>query len=228
MPEHLEWTEKTDQAAQLVAEDTLTQQEIADTVGIVRSTLWGWRKHPDFIAKVASITEELRRDARQLGIAVKENRLRSLDDRWRRLNAIILQRARHDDFQGFPGGNSGLMGRVVKWIGNGENRELVVEHELDVGLLREIREVEKQAAMELGQWTEAKGDGSTDDIWSKALKNLEVQLSGGPADGGALPEPQRPDLVQQPRPLPAPLLGEAGGSLPLGAEVPDDAGDDRE
>lgn len=154
MPERLEWTEKTDQAAQLVAEDNLTQQEIADTVGIVRSTLWAWRKHPEFIAKVGQITEELRRNARLVGIAVKENRLKALDDRWRRLNAIIEQRAKHDHFQGFPGGNSGLMGRVAKWIGNGENRELVVEHELDVGLLKEIREIEKQAAQELGQWTD--------------------------------------------------------------------------
>jgi len=42
----------------------------------------------------------------------------------------------------------------VKGIGRGEDFEVVHIYAVDGTLLREIREIEKQAAQELGQWSE--------------------------------------------------------------------------
>lgn len=51
-----------------------------------------------------------------------------------------------------PGGNTGLLVRTTKGIGSGDTFQIVDEYAVDTGLLRELREHEKQAAQELGQW----------------------------------------------------------------------------
>ncbi len=65
--------------------------------------------------------------------------------------------ARADKLKSDPdaaGGASGLIVHQVKMIGRGEEAQIVHEYVIDAGMLREMREHEKQAAMELGQWTE--------------------------------------------------------------------------
>jgi hypothetical protein len=52
------------------------------------------------------------------------------------------------------GGTTGLLVRTVKSVGKGNDAELIDLYEVDTGLLREIREFSKQAAQELGQWTD--------------------------------------------------------------------------
>jgi transcriptional regulator with XRE-family HTH domain len=126
-----EWTGERERASELLAARNLTHQKIADSVGIARSTLWEWRRIPEFAARVEEITEENRAETRRIGIADKERRLAALNDRWARMRRVIEERA--DD----P-----------------ETAE-VVEFAVDTGLLRELREIEKQAAVELGQWNEA-------------------------------------------------------------------------
>ena len=54
--------------------------------------------------------------------------------------------------QNVPGGRAGLLVRRVKSIGAGENAREVVEYEVDTALLKELRELERQAAQEAGQW----------------------------------------------------------------------------
>lgn len=60
--------------------------------------------------------------------------------------------ARSKDMAEVPGGDTGLLVRKLKSIGSGENTKTVEEYAVDTGLLSELREHEKQAAQELGQW----------------------------------------------------------------------------
>lgn len=52
------------------------------------------------------------------------------------------------------GGKTGLIVHNVKGVGKGDDFQLIDLYEVDTGLLREMREHEKQAAQELGDWTE--------------------------------------------------------------------------
>ncbi len=87
-------------------------------------------------------------------IAEQWERVRALEDRWRRLRQVIAERAASAEMQGVPGGTTGLLTHTVKGIGSGDHFQAVDEYAVDTNLLRELREIEKQAAQELGQWTE--------------------------------------------------------------------------
>lgn len=150
-----EWTDHRINAAELLAARNLTHEEIAQRVGVARSTLWEWRRIPEFAARVDQITEENRAETRRIGIADKERRLSALNDRWNRMKLVIEERANDPDHMKAPGGSTGLLVRTLKKIGSGEDAELIEEFAVDTGLLRELREVEKQSAIELGQWDEA-------------------------------------------------------------------------
>jgi hypothetical protein len=66
---------------------------------------------------------------------------------------VIAERAADPDMANVPGGRTGLLVRRVKVIGSGDNAREVCEYEVDTGLLKELRELEKQAAVEAGQWS---------------------------------------------------------------------------
>lgn len=70
------------------------------------------------------------------------------------MQQVIAERAEAKEMQGVAGGETGLLAHNVKGLGKGDDFELVDEYAVDTGLLREIRETEKQAAIELGQWQE--------------------------------------------------------------------------
>jgi hypothetical protein len=53
-----------------------------------------------------------------------------------------------------PGASTALLVRRERSVGSGQNQKFVAEYKVDTGLLRELRKLEKQAAIELGQWTE--------------------------------------------------------------------------
>jgi Helix-turn-helix of insertion element transposase len=152
-PAGFAWCLKSEEAAQLLALAELTKTEIAGKVGIARSTLWEWSRNPDFAARVESHLEEIRAEIRRRGIGVIERRVASLDDRWKRLQRIMQERGESPEMKDVPGGRTGLLVRNVKSIGAGEDAQVVEEFKVDTGLLAELREHERQAAQELGQWT---------------------------------------------------------------------------
>jgi hypothetical protein len=155
------WTERTVEAAALVAKDELTNQEIAGKVGVTPQALGKWKANPEFMARVDGHIAEFAETIRRRGIAQLGRRVDALNDRWNRMRRVIESRAEAyaDDMHG---GDTGLICRTVKWERkwNEERKENesvpVYEYEVDTGLLRELREHEKQAAQELGQWTEKK------------------------------------------------------------------------
>lgn len=141
-------------AAQLLADGELTNNAIAERVGVTYQTLWNWRQHEDFAALVRENLARFRDDVRRRGIATPDRRVKALNDRWMRMQRIIEARADDPEYAEAPGGSTGLLVMTMRQIGSGEDARLVREFAVDVGLLKELREHEKQAAQELGQWTE--------------------------------------------------------------------------
>jgi transposase-like protein len=148
-----EWNEKRLRAAQLVSEDRLTDEQIATELGVTRMTLARWKSHVEFQARKEQITTETKERLLARGVREKQNRLNALDERHRKMQEVIKQRAivYADEASG---GNTGLIVKQVKGIGKGADFQIVEMYAVDTGLLKELREHEKQAAMELGEWTE--------------------------------------------------------------------------
>lgn len=159
-PSRWEWTQQRETAAALLALGELSVEQIADAVGCDRNTLWWWRKSPEFAARVKEHLATVRAAVMQEGIAQKANRIRALEDRWRRIQSVIEERAafyaNHEDeeVRTAPGVRSGLLVRRVRVVGNGRSAREVVEYEADTALLREMRSIEEQAAREVGDWSE--------------------------------------------------------------------------
>lgn len=148
------WTAQRRQAAVLVAEDRLTDEKIAATLGIGRTTLHTWRQHPEFAARVAELVGDMAAVVQTLAIADRHRRVADLDDVRRRLLQVLAERAGDGEMADVPGGTSGVLTHTIKIVGVGQNAERVDEYAVDTALLRELRATSEQAAKELGQWSE--------------------------------------------------------------------------
>lgn len=142
------WTEKRIKAAQLVAEDELTDQQIAEALKIGRKTLSRWKIEPLFRERVKQIIVEMADALAAKGVRLRENRLKNLQARVDKMMALIEARGSSEEMQDVAGGETGLLVREIKHLG--------FVFKFDAALLREMREHEKQAAQELGQWLEKK------------------------------------------------------------------------
>jgi hypothetical protein len=120
--------EKQQRAAALCAEDELTDEEIAASVGISRTTLHRLKYEPLFLDKRVECLDMLH----QKSLAVIQARADAMPD-------------------DAPGTNTGLMVRQVKQIGTGPNAVTIEEFQIDAALMKEIRAIQEQAAAELGQ-----------------------------------------------------------------------------
>jgi DNA-binding XRE family transcriptional regulator len=146
------WNKARNDAAILLAADEITDTAIAEKVGVTRQTLYNWREHPDFQARVQEHIAELEAVTLRYAIAKKRNRVAWLDRDLQRLERV--QAARAEEHKDIPGGDTGLLVRQVKQIGAGRDVQVVEEYAVDVPLLKEKRETMKQAATELRQWTD--------------------------------------------------------------------------
>jgi hypothetical protein len=182
------WSATASAAALAVALDDETDEQIAAAAGVSRRTLANWKVHPDFAARVDQHRAEFHDQARRRGIALVANRVAALDDRWRRLRRVIAERAADPAMRGVPGGTTGLLVRDVRAVGRGEEARPVDVYRLDIGLLRELRELEKQAAVEVGDWNERRDDDdlrhlSTGQLWAM-LRALHADGAGDPGANG--------------------------------------------
>jgi hypothetical protein len=123
-------------------------------------------------AEIEAVLGELRSE----GIANKQNRLNDYEEIRRRLWQIADERkAEYEKVeeatknlpeQGLTaifgqrsapaGGTSGFIVRQVKVIGQGRNQQVVEEFAADTALANQILAVNRQAAQELGEWSEKK------------------------------------------------------------------------
>jgi hypothetical protein len=157
-PRPFRWTGRRLLAARLIAEDLLSDVKIAAKVGVDRRQLARWKNHADFLAKVKDLVTAMGERSLRFAVARRHRRVKAMNDRWRRLKRVVRERAAAPEMANVPGGKTGLLVRKVKSIGGGESAREVEEFEVDTGLLREIRDLEKQVAQELGQWETGKGD----------------------------------------------------------------------
>lgn len=148
------WNAQKQQAAQLLAEDELTDVEIAQTVGISDRQMRNWKHVPEFMDRVKEIIGELGDVVFRRAIGRRSRRLLCQENRWLAMQRVIRERAADPCMQNVPGGQTGLLVRTVKSIGAGTNFKEVEEYEFDAALVKAIADVEKQAAQECGQWTE--------------------------------------------------------------------------
>jgi hypothetical protein len=141
------WTRRRQQTAQLVADDDISDREIALRVG--RSLKWvEEQKHnPLFRDRVAQIRQETRQSLLETGIAVKAFRLRAMDERWRLLQQIRRERAATGGE--CPGMSTGIVMRVIKTIGAGDSATTVEQLVVDKALLEAELALEQAAAKEM-------------------------------------------------------------------------------
>lgn len=148
------WTKARTLAAQLVAEDELSDVEIARRIRKSKTWLENQKLSVAFAGRVRSIRDQMAADLYREGLAVRQNRLDALNDRWRRMQRVIEERSKDETMQNVPGGTTGLMVRTWKPMRDGS---ALPEYAVDTALMAEMRATEKQAAQELGEWSEKSG-----------------------------------------------------------------------
>ncbi len=152
--ELFEWTPEKERIVTLLAEGELTDREIVQQFSIHIRTLYRWKNVPVFALRVEEEKRALGDLALRYAIGKRERRIKNLNDRLERMHQVIRDRAAEPEMADVPGGPTGLMVRTKKGIGAGENLQIFDEYAVDTGLLKELREHEKQAAIECGQWAE--------------------------------------------------------------------------
>lgn len=157
-----EWGGQSLEAAWLLADQQLTNQQIADKVGVTPARLSTWRQHPEFKAKIVENLREIEKEIMGIGIALKQNRLRRLNDHWNKCRDIVAQRAvaYGNDAAAMlvPGTDTGLIVPEVKQGRGGPYTVWKHDSELEQTLLS----LERQAAQEMGHWvkrTDVTSDG---------------------------------------------------------------------
>jgi len=144
----------------MLAEDSVSDAEIAAACGVTRPALQKWKAREEFQTRIAEIVKRRKDAALRYSIAQQDKRIADMDDRWRRMRQLIDARA--EELNGaVPGGETGLLVRQIKLSNTGIQVE---EFAVDTGLLKEMRALEEQVAKELGQYAdkpEAQKDAMT-------------------------------------------------------------------
>ena len=114
-----------------------------------------WSKGHQWQKRLEQAAKEQRQAIIARGIIEKQNRLDAYNDLFKRSYDVIKARAGDETSTG-PGSGSGLLARTYKGVGKGDDFKLIEEYAVDTGLIREMRELAKQTAQEMGEWTERK------------------------------------------------------------------------
>lgn len=186
------WTGKSEQAALLVADDSLSDQQIADKVGISKRQLERWKEDAFFADRVQDHVIAQRAALKAEGIANKKNRVARLNEDWLRMQALRDARAtvakerraweaeealkhpeqNHPPHDADAGSETGLLVRQEKPTQYGT----VLDYAFDRALMAELRAHEEQAAKELGQWVEK--TAATDPSGDHAAGDPHTELLG--------------------------------------------------
>lgn len=165
-----EWTQKAENAARLLAEDEINDEQIAADVDINRRTLTRWKTHPEFELRVGEYKVAYRERIFQTAISRKEVRIREKQKRHSLLLQVMAERAEDSTVKGIPGGKTGLI--IRKEIPGKFGK--IIEHSIDTGLLTSLSNLEKEVAVELGQITK-KLEHSGFVETNRDLSNLSVE-----------------------------------------------------
>jgi hypothetical protein len=182
-------------------------------------------RNPTLSSRVNELQNEIAAkfsQSREERLSSLQRRIDGYDERRQGLLAVIGERA----IAGWdaPGASTGLLVRELKVIGAGKSAREVEVFRVDTGLLRELRELEKQAAIELGQWTEKRDVKMDANVHAEAkvlaatftLEELERMMDVAVKAAEAQVQQQ-----QQPATAAAISSGEDGG-IPVTAQVVDE------
>lgn len=139
-------------AAFLVAEGEQYNIEIAKEVGVHLTTLSAWLKKPAFRNAVDHYTKLIEEEVGRIGIARKIKRVEAKNKRWMALRRVMDERGAYTDgaVENQPGWTTGTLIRELNFGRNGVTEKYIT----DSALLREMSNLEKEVAQELGQWVE--------------------------------------------------------------------------
>lgn len=175
-PSLAHWSHRHERAALLVAEDHLTDEEIAHAVHLSQRQLERWKLLPVFQAHVDRLRERLAAESLAGGIADRAQRVAFQQERHRALRQVVAERGADPTMRDIPGGTTGYVVRQLKMIGLGKQAQVVEEHAVDKPTLDALAALEKQTAQELGQWTEKS------EVAAKMAVRTTMDLSGVPAE----------------------------------------------
>lgn len=160
---------KKHRAAIHLAEGLLSERQIARELNMSRSTLHEWKQEPDFMDVQAEYEHIIRSESLDLAIANKAERMRVLNMLHEKGVQIIQQRAEwyaNELAEGDSAVNATrrVFGDVTPpWAATGMlvRNETVnatgmktVNWTYDNALAKDLRDTDKQAAQEMGQWDE--------------------------------------------------------------------------
>lgn len=208
------WSKRKHAAAVLLARGELLDREIIVKIGIGDAQLYRWKKSPEFIARIKEVSARIGDATSRIAIASKVRRVMSADNRHRLLQQVIDERAAYfreaqsaeTKINGegrivsmasepVPGATTGLLTKEKKSIGGGLNAEIVDEYKLDTGLLKEMREIEKQVSQELGQWPESKNGVAVNVTVPIQLNIVEEVVDNRRLGTDPLPNPPGPAAI---------------------------------
>lgn len=193
-PQKFVWTKARERAALLLADDKLTDQQIADDIGVSRRCITKWKAHPEFEARRKKYVEDDRKRAEarrkrimESGFALIENRVELTNRLIEAQVQIIDERAARVEMQDpkkIPGGRTGLITLQFRGMVDGKP---IIEQFADTGLVasahRSMREMEA-LVKPLGQ---QRGADRIDELIDAIRQPVQAQ-------GGTLIAPE--DLVR--------------------------------
>jgi hypothetical protein len=171
------WNQPRELAAQLCADGQLDNEVIASRCNVTASSYERWKQTPEFKARVAEHVALYRSRIETTGLALKQGRIEAKKARAALLRRVIRARAKHyarytpvdglghplvyrDDtgepildpitlkprpiVMIVPGGDTGLLVREEKTAGT--------HFSVDTGLLAELDTIERDIAIEMGDW----------------------------------------------------------------------------
>jgi hypothetical protein len=130
-------------------------RQCAEQLKVCRKTVERWRQAPEFRDAVAQEIAALRKQIREHGAAVKEARILAKRRRLQKLLHIASHRAGNPKVGGASWDESGFMVRREVCIGGGKFGRFKVEYELDKSLLDAINDLERDIAIEMGEWKQS-------------------------------------------------------------------------
>jgi hypothetical protein len=144
---------KMEKAARLLAEDRLTDVQIAAECQISQRSLYTWKKREDFIARVKAMLQAYSSRALGTGIAARVRRIETLKLLNEKMLTIMAERGEDLTMAAIPGGRTGLIVRDYVTVRTESGKiGTVATYAFDRGLFAELRAVGEQIARELGQW----------------------------------------------------------------------------
>jgi hypothetical protein len=176
------WDERRQRAALELAQAWIPDELIAKHAHVSRRQFARWKEHPAFQARVAEHQRLFDEHIKEKGLADRQNRVAAMNGRWLELQRVVMERAADPQMQSVPGGTTGLLVHQTKMIGQGTNATLIDEYAVDTGLLKELRDLEKQAAQDLGQWVERRSVNEDEFTFAKRYAKEQRGLSDEEAE----------------------------------------------